>query len=100
MKVSILQMEVKIGDIEANMRAVEEGVAVIVREQSPDVVVLPELWNTGFVPKVAAQLAAGHSDDTAICTSEDEGWGWLMDRGYDIIQTDWTLPLKLYMDRR
>lgn len=62
MKVSILQMEVKIGDIEANMRAVEEGVAVIVREQSPDVVVLPELWNTGFVPKVAAQLAAGQRE--------------------------------------
>ena len=54
MKVSILQMEVKIGDIEANMRAVEEGVAVVVREQAPDVVVLPELWNTGYVPKVAA----------------------------------------------
>lgn len=44
------------------MRAVEEGVAVIVREQSPDVVVLPELWNTGFVPKVAAELAAGQRE--------------------------------------
>lgn len=62
MKVSILQMEVKIGDIEANMRAVEEGVAVIVREQSPDVVVLPELWNTGFVPKIAADLAHGQRE--------------------------------------
>lgn len=62
MKVSILQMEVKIGDIEANMRTVEEGVAVIVREQAPDVVVLPELWNTGFVPKVAAGLAAGQRE--------------------------------------
>lgn len=62
MKVSILQMEVKIGDIEANMRTVEEGIAVIVREQSPDVVVLPELWNTGFVPKVAAELATGQRE--------------------------------------
>lgn len=62
MKVAILQMEVKVGDIEANMRAVEEGVAVVVREQSPDVVVLPELWNTGFVPKVAAELAAGQRE--------------------------------------
>ncbi|MBO5245539.1 MAG: carbon-nitrogen family hydrolase [Selenomonadales bacterium] len=62
MKVAILQMEVKVGDIEANMRAVEEGIAVVVREQSPDVVVLPELWNTGFVPKVAAELAAGQRE--------------------------------------
>ncbi len=62
MKVSILQMGVKIGDIEANMRAVEEGISVIVREQSPDVVVLPELWNTGFVPKIAAGLARGQRE--------------------------------------
>lgn len=62
MRVSILQTEIKAGDIEANVRAIEEGIAVIVREQSPDVVVLPELWNTGFVPKMAAELARGQRE--------------------------------------
>lgn len=62
MRVSILQIEIKAGDIEANVRAVEEGIAVIVREQSPDVIVLPELWNTGFVPKMASELAAGQRE--------------------------------------
>lgn len=62
MRVSILQMEVKAGDIEANMRSVEEGIALVVREQAPDVVVLPELWNTGFVPKTAAELASGQRE--------------------------------------
>ena len=27
-----------------------------------------------------------------------KGWGWLADRGFDIIQTDWALPLRMYLD--
>ena len=30
----------------------------------------------------------------------DEGWGWLIDRQFDIIQTDWPLQLRDYMARR
>ena len=43
------------------------------------------------------QIAAGHSDDTALTSGMDEGWGWLADRGFDIIQTDWTGMLFDYL---
>ena len=26
----------------------------------------------------------------------DGGWGWLADRGYDLIRTDWPLMMRLY----
>lgn len=45
-------------------------------------------------------LAGVHNDDTAISSSPDLGWGWLIDRGYDIIQTDWCPLLKQYRDSR
>lgn len=47
-----------------------------------------------------AQLAAGHSDDNSLLISPDYGWGWLIDKGYDIIQTDWCGTLKAYMNSR
>ena len=31
---------------------------------------------------------------------EDGGWGWLIDRGYDILQTDWPLSLRVYGQRK
>ena len=57
------------------------------------------VWVNSIIYSYKAQLAAGHSDDTAICTSEDEGWGWLAKRGFDIIQTDWTGMLNDYLKR-
>lgn len=45
-------------------------------------------------------LAAGHDDDSSLLKSPDEGWGWLIDRGFNIIQTDWTRELKLYLEMR
>ncbi len=45
-------------------------------------------------------LAAGHSDDNSIAISPDYGWGWLADRGFDIIQTDWCALAKTYLDNR
>jgi len=58
------------------------------------------VWVNAIVYNYKSVLAAGHNDDISVVGREDEGWGWLMDRGYDIIQTDWTLPLKLYMESR
>ncbi len=45
------------------------------------------------------QLTAGHSDDVSMARDEKEGWGWLIDRGYDILQTDWPAQLKTYIRR-
>ena len=41
--------------------------------------------------------AAGHNDDLSISGRPDEGWGWLIDQGIDVIQTDWPGMLYQYM---
>lgn len=41
-------------------------------------------------------IAAGRSDDNSIIISPDYGWGWLKNRGFDIIQTDWCGLVKDY----
>ena len=55
------------------------------------------LWVNSIIYDYKQQLTAGHSDDTALCTSSDDGWGWLVKKGYDIIQTDWPIMLKNYL---
>lgn len=41
-----------------------------------------------------------HSDDVSVADSPDKGWGWLIDRDVDFIQTDWLLALKCYLASR
>lgn len=54
-------------------------------------------WANSIIFSHRKQLAGGHSDDTSLTKSEDEGWGWLSDRGYDFIQTDWPGMVKDYL---
>lgn len=59
------------------------------------------LWGNAIIYDYKAQIAAGHSDDVAIGKGDmDYGWGWYIDKGFDIIQTDWVLDLNLYMKGR
>ncbi len=58
------------------------------------------VWVNAIVYDYKDILAAGHSDDRAMRGDTEGGWGWLVDRGYDIIQTDWTRELKIYLDSR
>ena len=51
MKVSCLQMNMKLGCPDENFSLAEKLIRESVKEQ-PDVIVLPETWNTGFFPKV------------------------------------------------
>lgn len=55
------------------------------------------LWANAIVYNYKAVLSAGHSDDYAMTRDPEQGWGWLADR-YDIIQTDWTLPCRLFLE--
>ncbi|MBQ7347089.1 MAG: glycerophosphodiester phosphodiesterase family protein [Clostridia bacterium] len=55
------------------------------------------VWVNSIIYNYKEQLAAGHSDDTALCTDPDLGWGWLAKRGFDFIQTDWTGMLLNYL---
>lgn len=55
------------------------------------------VWVNSIIYNHIAQLSGGHSDDTAFTVSMDYGWGWLVDRGFDIIQTDWPIMLINYL---
>lgn len=45
-------------------------------------------------------LSAGHDDYTALMGDPDKGWGYFIDRGYDILQTD-HLPVMIpYLKQR
>ncbi|MEG1773814.1 MAG: nitrilase-related carbon-nitrogen hydrolase, partial [Oscillospiraceae bacterium] len=62
MKISEIQMDMKLGDPDFNFAHAVE----LVREaakQSPDVITLPETWNVGFFPK--ENLAALCDEDGA-----------------------------------
>ncbi|MCQ2431395.1 MAG: glycerophosphodiester phosphodiesterase family protein [Clostridia bacterium] len=56
------------------------------------------LWANAIVYYYKDVLAAGHSDDVSVVKDPANGWGWLVDHGYDIIQTDWTLSARLYLE--
>ena len=56
------------------------------------------VWVNSIIYDHRAQLAAGHSDDISAAGDPAAGWGWLADRGYDLIQTDWPLMMRLYLE--
>lgn len=45
-------------------------------------------------------LSGGLDDRISIIGHEDNGWGKLLEMGFDIIQTDWPLLLKKYVNSR
>lgn len=57
------------------------------------------VWVNSIIYDYCRQLSGGHSDDSALTVSEDFGWGWLADREFDFIQTDWTMMLVDYLKR-
>lgn len=57
------------------------------------------MWVNSIIYDYQKQIAAGHSDDTALTESEEKGWGWLVDRGFDLIQTDWPMMLIDYLKK-
>ena len=58
------------------------------------------VWVNAIVYNHKTVLTAGHNDDISVVGRMDEGWGWLLDKGYDIIQTDWPMMLKAYINQR
>ena len=55
------------------------------------------VWVNSIIYNYKEQLSGGHSDDSALCESMEYGWGWLADRGFDLIQTDWPGMLINYL---
>lgn len=58
------------------------------------------LWGNGIVFNYKRVLSAGHSDDVSITGDPDNGWGWLARKGFDIIQTDWPLNARMYLEEK
>jgi len=58
MRVCAIQMTVEKGDRATNHAAVRRFAAEAVRSCTPDVIVLPELWSTGYALDRAAELAS------------------------------------------
>ena len=58
------------------------------------------LFANAIVYNYKAVLSAGHNDDISVAGEPDRGWGWLADKGFDIIQTDWCGMVKDYLSRR
>ena len=48
------------------------------------------LWGNAILYSSKVPLTAGHTDDISLVDDPDKGWGWLADKGFDIIQTDWS----------
>lgn len=48
MKFSLIQMDIAYGQPEKNRKQVEDHLGRVVEQHRPDVVVLPEMWNTGY----------------------------------------------------
>lgn len=56
------------------------------------------VWGNAILYNYRVPLAAGHSDDASLIDDPAKGWGWLADNGFDIIQTDWVLAMRRYLD--
>ena len=51
LKVTCIQMNMRLGETEHNFSEAESLIEKAVQTEKSDVVVLPEMWNTGFFPK-------------------------------------------------
>ncbi len=56
------------------------------------------VWSNALVYYYEAVLAAHHNDDVSIIESPEKGWGWLADKGFDLIQTDFLYPCKHFLE--
>lgn len=57
------------------------------------------VWCNAIVYNYRAVLAGGHSDDRSVLGDPDGSWGWIADRGFDLMQTDRVLEAALYLDK-
>ena len=55
------------------------------------------VWANAIVYNYKAVLAAWHNDDVSVIGDPARGWGWLADRGFDIIQTDFLYECRDYL---
>ena len=57
------------------------------------------VWCNTIVYNYRSVLAGGHSDDAAMHGDLEGSWGWVADRGFDLIQTDHVLEMALFLEK-
>ena len=57
------------------------------------------LWCNSIVYDYRAVIAGGHSDDLAMQGDLEGSWGWIADRGFDLMQTDFVLEAGLFLEK-
>ena len=55
------------------------------------------IWVNSIIYDEKAVISAHHTDDISLTDSEDKGWGWIIRKNVDFIQTDWLLSLQNYL---
>ena len=58
------------------------------------------IWANSIVYDEKAVISAHHTDDISLTKDPELGWGWLLDKNVDFIQTDWLLMLKEFVKSR
>ena len=58
------------------------------------------IWVNSIIYNEADVISAHRTDDVSLYDHPDKGWGWLLDKNVDFIQTDWLLMLKNYIAER
>ncbi len=56
------------------------------------------VWVNALVYNYETVLSAYHNDDVSVLGEPEKGWGWLADRGFDIIQTDFIYNCRLFLE--
>ena len=57
------------------------------------------VWCNSIVYNYRDVLAGGHSDDRAFLGDPEGSWGWIADRGFDLMQTDHMLEAALFLEK-
>lgn len=60
----------------------------------------PLLWGNSIVYDYKANISGVHTDDTALLADPDLGWGWFVEKGFNVIQSDWCTELNLYLKNK
>ncbi len=58
------------------------------------------IWTNSIIYDENDIINGYHSDDISVADSPEKGWGWLIDKNVDFIQTDWLLMLQNYINSR
>ena len=57
------------------------------------------VWVNSIIYNEADVISAHHTDDISLAGYPEKGWGWLIDKKIDFIQTDWLYMLKEYYSK-